>query len=1066
MLCCGLLVGCLWSGQATAQNIHPHYRDGQLNLQVDRGHELLEIRSLEDLLRSQPQLRSLTEEYGITTWKKAAVLNDPELLRWYRIEFTEAHQVGALMEALQNLPGVTMVERVPIMKHFLTPNDISGNQYYLPLIDAEDAWDNTTGDPNIVVAIVDDAVLITHEDLQPNLWQNTGETPGNGIDDDNNGYVDDINGWDVSDNDNNPNPPASATNSNFTHGTHCAGIACAATDNGIGIAGMGWDVSLMAVKCKPNGASGPTLPDVWEGVQYAIAAEADVISMSWGGQGSSSFNQQIINTAVNNGIVCVAAAGNDDTDTQFFPAAYQNVIAVGASNSQDQKASFSNYGSYIDVMAPGVNILSTLAGSTSSYGYQSGTSMACPLVSGLCGLMLSANPNQTPAQIEQCLENGCENINAQNPNYVGQMGAGRVNANFALSCVPPAVTFDDAGITQINSPGESSCSNFITPEFTLYNFGQNTLTSVTIEYSIDNGPVNTQNWTGSLAQNASTTITLPGQNFAVGQHSILISSVNPNGQTDENPNNDELVQFFSVLPAAQSLPFTEDFESQSLATNNWTVKNPDDDITWEIFGTSGPGTGNYSARVNHYAYTSVGQRDGLITPPLDLTSYTNVQLSFKHAYRRFASDYRDSLVVLVSTDCGETYDRVYAGGGGLGFATGTIIGATSFEPTTADDWCDNPNLTQAADCIDLDLSAYDGQTILVKFETYNDYGNNIYIDNINITGTQQAAPNFTAANTVICEGETVDFQDISTINNPNSWNWNFQGGSPASSTVQNPTITYATAGTYDVTLEVNGQSVTKQDYITVTPPPDIQVVGIPDTICQSNTADLTASGANTYTWSPATGLNSTTGQQVEASPSTTTTYTVTGETSIGCIGTESYTLFVDNWSPSFSYTDNGFVGNGFEVAFTDNSAGANSWTWNFGDGGFSFDQNPTHVFSSAGDYEVSLTVSNGTCDVTLWDTISVGLPTSRPDFQGGQWALYPNPAAQQLTLEIPKDLSSQTLEVALLNLQGQQVWAAKHTQPNTERLQLNLPELPSGVYIFQATTADADFRQRLFLQRR
>ncbi|MEM7035838.1 MAG: S8 family serine peptidase, partial [Bacteroidota bacterium] len=275
----------------------------------------------------------------------------------------------------------------------------------------------------------------THQDLAPSIWINPGETPGNLIDDDGNGYVDDVNGFDVADNDNDPNPPlGAATNSVYTHGTHCAGIAGAATDNSTGIASIGFGVKLIGVKCNFDATPGPTLPAAYDGVTYAIAAQPEIMSLSWGGPAYSATNQILIDLAYANNIVVVAAAGNSNVNTPMYPASYNHVISVAATDASDVKASFSNFGPTIDVSAPGVAILSTLAGSNSSYGNLSGTSMACPLVAGLAGLMKSANPNLTVDQVDSCLKATADNIDAQNPGFVGQLGAGRINAFLAVSC--------------------------------------------------------------------------------------------------------------------------------------------------------------------------------------------------------------------------------------------------------------------------------------------------------------------------------------------------------------------------------------------------------------------------------------------------------------------------------------------------------------------------------------------------------------------------------------------------------------------------------------------------------
>ncbi|MCS7074313.1 MAG: S8 family serine peptidase, partial [Bacteroidia bacterium] len=619
-----------------AQTIHKSFWDGVIYLKIRQTQSIIlpEWKSDQsmEIWNSFPEWKSIIAEFGITQIRNAARIKDPVLQKYYEVRFSKIAEVYSLMERINRLSYIELTEQKPIMRQFLTPNDVNSQQWYINKIAAPLAWDLSTGNPEIVIAIVDDAVRTTHQDLTGNIWVNPLEIPNNNFDDDGNGYIDDINGWDVSNNDNNPNP-VNPSNFSFTHGTHCAGIASAKTNNGLGIASIGFSCKIMAVKCKPDGDTGPNLPDVYDGVQYAIAAGARVISMSWGSDQGGSFGQAIMNAANSYDIVLVAAAGNDNVSTPFFPASYQNVISVGSTSTSDAKSSFSNYGSTIDVMAPGSNIYSTLAGSNTSYGNQSGTSMACPMVAGLCGLILSLNPDLYPYEVENCLKNGCDNIDAQNPNYIGQIGAGRINAYQSLLCAMPTPDLDVKAIA-INGIGKVNCNGNLTPVFTLQNNGTQPLTSATINYSIDGGSAQTQLWSGNLASGASDLVNLPSQNFSVGQHTIQITVSNPNGGTDGILNNNTInLAFVVISPNPVGLPFTEDFESGTFATKGWSILNPDNNKTWEIVTTNGNTPGTKSARVNCFSYTSVGQRDGLISPVLDLTNYSSATLSFKHAHR-------------------------------------------------------------------------------------------------------------------------------------------------------------------------------------------------------------------------------------------------------------------------------------------------------------------------------------------------------------------------------------------------------------------------------------------------
>lgn len=382
-----------------------------------------------------PALTPLVNLYHMDTcYRPFMGLNSDTLEQTYCLRFSDTAKMELCRDTLRSLPIIDYVEKAPLHHTSFTPNDLDANQWSLIKIGAQLAWNISQGSQNIVVAVVDNAVSSTHEDLVSNLWVNTGEVANNGLDDDLNGYTDDRNGYDVADKDGNTNPPSGITSGDaWNHGTHCSGIVAATTNNNKGIASIGFNTRVMALKCTRSSASaGNQLSNTMDGITYAIRNNSDVISMSFGSEGSAVTEQVLLNSALNKGIVLVAAAGNDNTNSPFYPASYNGVISVGATDQTDQKASFSNYGPMVDVMAPGVSILSTVASSNTAYASYSGTSMACPLVAGLSALVLAANPSFTPAQVEARLKSSCDNISLLNPTFTGQLGAGRVNAFKAL----------------------------------------------------------------------------------------------------------------------------------------------------------------------------------------------------------------------------------------------------------------------------------------------------------------------------------------------------------------------------------------------------------------------------------------------------------------------------------------------------------------------------------------------------------------------------------------------------------------------------------------------------------
>lgn len=284
------------------------------------------------------------------------------------------------------------------------PDDTNwGDLWGLRQIDAVEAWDTVTGSSNITVAVIDTGVDLDHPDLEANLWRNAAEINGTeGVDDDGNGYPDDAFGWDFAEDDSVPEP----ANDDDVHGTHCAGTVGAVGNNQRGVAGVCWTVQLMALRGGST-ADGLAQSDTAAAVRYASDNGADVISASYGGIGFSQTARAAIEYANEQGVLFVAAAGNDGSNNDTvpqYPAGYNlpNIISVAATDQNDQLADFSNYGkTSVDLAAPGVDILSTVPGGT--YDSLQGTSMATPHVAGAAALLLSADPVLTHLQVRQAL---------------------------------------------------------------------------------------------------------------------------------------------------------------------------------------------------------------------------------------------------------------------------------------------------------------------------------------------------------------------------------------------------------------------------------------------------------------------------------------------------------------------------------------------------------------------------------------------------------------------------------------------------------------------------------------
>ncbi|MHC4157655.1 MAG: S8 family serine peptidase [Planctomycetota bacterium] len=360
----------------------------------------------------------------------------PALERIYKLEVQpeQGQTLEELVEAYNNIPGIEYAELNYIVSVCKVPDDpLYFSQWSLAKIHAPEAWDINTGSSEIIVAVVDTGVDYIHRDIQNNMWINNGEIPDNAIDDDGNGYIDDIFGYDFFNGDGD-------ANDDHGHGTHCAGIIAADTNNALDIAGLSWNSKIMTLKS--FGAHGRgRVADAVNALYYAVENGADITSNSWTSGGHSETLEEVTAYAHSQGVITVAAAGNTGCNCPEYPAGYEHVIAVAATDSNDSKPFFSNYGEWVDIAAPGVDVLSLRATGTSmgfpydSYNtVASGTSMACPHVSGACALILSFYPEISIDKLRDIL---LETADAIDPETCA---SGRLNLYEALKVTTHYVT--------------------------------------------------------------------------------------------------------------------------------------------------------------------------------------------------------------------------------------------------------------------------------------------------------------------------------------------------------------------------------------------------------------------------------------------------------------------------------------------------------------------------------------------------------------------------------------------------------------------------------------------------
>lgn len=396
-------------------------------------------------------------------------------LGWQRVRLPETLSVDEAMTRYSKLDGVEHVQPNFYYHLLLTPNDpqfTASGMYGLTRIAAPSAWDLTTGSSTVVVADIDTGLRYTHEDLAANAWTNPGEIAANNVDDDLNGFIDDVFGADFFFSDADPLDE-------HGHGTHTAGTIGAVGNNSLGVVGVNWNVKIMAIKIYDNDGFGTTSAMLINAYNYVTMMKNRGINIrvtnnSYGGCDEACGYDQATKDALdamgNAGILNVFAAGNDNINndvTPSYPVSYTSpsVLGVAASTSTDAKAGFSSYGPVsVDLAAPGSGILSTTFASTSSYGSLSGTSMATPHVAGAAALLAAHNPNLSVASLKATLMNTIDPIAAWSGliKTGGRLNVDRALRNQTVCTFPTAMTVPTkGGVFTLNLAPGTNCDYFV-----------------------------------------------------------------------------------------------------------------------------------------------------------------------------------------------------------------------------------------------------------------------------------------------------------------------------------------------------------------------------------------------------------------------------------------------------------------------------------------------------------------------------------------------------------------------------------------------------------------------------
>ncbi|WP_082026429.1 S8 family serine peptidase [Flammeovirga sp. OC4] len=726
-----------------------------------------------------------------------------------QITLYDESDVENFRRELNNDPNVMYVESVPLPIQFNDPDDpLAQDQYHLELVGALEAWGKAKtfeGQRDVVLAIVDDGVLITHEDLAANIFINEGEIPNNGRDDDRNGYIDDYQGWDASgdtysNGDPDPNPPRSeASRFNFSHGTHCAGIAGAVTNNGTG----GASVTNNGVKILAIKATSDETPDAraitnsTEALMYAIEMGADVVSMSYGSYFYSATEARMIKEATEEkGMLFIAAAGNDNVNLPSYPAGYDNVIAVANTTSNDVKAPSSQYGPWVDIAAPGTDIISTVAadnGNTAGdYAPYTGTSMACPMVAGAAAYLKTQNINLTPEQLTAVLMGTSTDINPRNPNFQNALGAGRINMSAAMDALQsnrPLAAFNilsDNGI--INQALEFENLSFGTNLTYFWTFGDETT-------STEENPTHTYS---SLTDLGSYVITLTVRDDQ-GRENTFRRAIR---MTEGPPKGPE-----------ETVPFSNDFQLDTggFVTETVYLDGGDGDDIWEWGRARGDRINSGDSLT--WATTLAGGvplrsfEAYLYTPTFDLTEEGfEYKINFLKSMHITYCNAPAAAKMEYTTDNGGTWKVLGDAfdGYGTGWYDKSPEDACAIHPIIFQDqlgWLGNYD----RDSTSYNVSFLTGNKVRFRFIyrmesafLIEDTDDGFMINDFNLT-KKEPTGEFTLNADIAYVNREINF--VYNSGGATTYAWDFGDG--GTSTERDPMHTYTTPGTYIIKLEVD-----------------------------------------------------------------------------------------------------------------------------------------------------------------------------------------------------------------------------------------------------------------------
>ena len=531
-------------------------------------------------LATEFQITNLERLYRVknTDWH----LDGKYPMNIFRVKTNNNNRTSELKDQLKNHEHILFADYEPTYEYSSLPNDpFLEHQWVLDVIQAKQAWEINTGSPEVIIGVVDSGIKWNHPDIRDNMWINEAELPGitinwetgvilggDGLDNDGNGFIDDVMGWDFF-----ATPVGGERNNPFqnyygnSHGTSVAGAAAAVGNNGQGVAGIAYNAKILSTKHSPYNLLTNSILNAYAGIYYLVDTGAHIINCSWGGTAGEELSNLAVAYATQHDVLVVAGVGNNNRQTIQYPAASPGTFAVAATDQKDEKAFFSNYGDWIDISAPGFDVYtpSFNTDGENTYTYAPGTSFASPIVAGVAALIKSNNPSLSVNEVKNILLSGADHIDHLNQQqYSGLLGAGRVNAYNSL-LLPTPVNYDLIAKT---ISGNRSLRNNVPATFAIsvQNIGMHTANNFTVNLMMvgNNTPlasVSGQSLTSGQTETFSLTFTpdINGEATVFGQ--VIFAN-------DENITNNTTSNYkLYVLPQNVLTPYVGNPNSTNYSTS-------------------------------------------------------------------------------------------------------------------------------------------------------------------------------------------------------------------------------------------------------------------------------------------------------------------------------------------------------------------------------------------------------------------------------------------------------------------------------------------------------------------